>query len=163
MRELRVYITLLFCALLFANCTPRKVANQIQEKVAVEAVENITGSLSGGWVVTLRVRNDTGYQPTLQSAEADIFFSGTQTVHASLMAPITLPKHRISSIDIPLEISVQNPLKALSLLMQLSTQNYNGVEFSLTSTIELMGIKKDISIEKSSVQTILNQLGYTAQ
>ena len=163
MRRVKLYILLLFTAILCTNCSPKKVANKILNEVKIEAIENIEGSLSSGWVVTLRVRNGTGYQPTLQSAEADIFIGGTQTTHASLRSPITLPKKEVVSIAIPLDVAIKSPLKALSLIMQLSSRNFDGIELSLNSTIEIMGIKRDIIIDKSPANQLLTKLGYTAQ
>lgn len=163
MHRVKLYILLLITAILCTNCSPKKVANKIQNGVKIEAVENIEGSLSGGWVVTLRIKNDTGYQPTLQSAEADIFMEGAQVIHASLRSPVTLPKKEVASIGIPLDISIKNPLKAFSLIMQFSNRNFEGIELSLVSTVEVMGIKRSIIIDKSPINQILTKLGYTAQ
>ncbi len=162
MKKLQIIIITLV-ALIAASCTPKKVVNQMQENISVVAIENITGSISGGWVITLRVENNTPYQPTLQTAEGDIYVDNTLTAHASLMAPVTLPKKNISSIDIPLELNIHNPLKALSLVLRLSEKNFDNVDLTLNATVEMMGIKKSFAIEKSSANDILKKLGYTAQ
>lgn len=162
MKKLQIIIITLV-ALIAASCTPKKIVNQMQENISVVAIENITGSISGGWVITLRVENNTSYQPTLQTAEGDIYVDNTLTAHASLMAPVTLPKKNISSIDIPLELNIHNPLKALSLVLRLSEKNFDNVDLTLNATVEMMGIKKSFAIEKSSANDILKKLGYTAQ
>ncbi|MBP3498437.1 MAG: LEA type 2 family protein [Alistipes sp.] len=162
MKKLQIIIITLV-ALIAASCTPKKIVNQMQENISVVAIENITGSISGGWVITLRVENSTPYQPTLQTAEGDIYVDNTLTAHASLMAPVTLPKKNISSIDIPLELNIHNPLKALSLVLRLSEKNFDNVDLTLNATVEMMGIKKSFAIEKSSANDILKKLGYTAQ
>ncbi len=162
MKKLQIIIITLV-ALIAASCTPKKIVNQMQENISVVAIENITGSISGGWVITLRVENNTPYQPTLQTAEGDIYVDNTLTAHASLMAPVTLPKKNISSIDIPLELNIHNPLKALSLVLRLSEKNFNNVDLTLNATVEMMSIKKSFAIEKSSANDILKKLGYTAQ
>lgn len=162
MKKLQIII-ITIVALIAASCTPKKIVNQMQENISVVAIENITGSVSGGWVITLRVENSTPYQPTLQSAEGDIYVDNTLTAHASLMAPVTLPKKNISSIDIPLELNIHNPLKALSLVLRLSEKNFDNVDLTLNATVEMMGIKKSFAIEKSSANDILKKLGYTAQ
>ena len=162
MKRLQIIIITL-AALIAASCTPKKIVNQMQENISVVAIENITGSISGGWVITLRVENNTSYQPTLQTAEGDIYVDNTLTAHASLMAPVTLPKKNISSIDIPLELNIHNPLKALSLVLRLSEKNFDNVDLTLNATVEMMGIKKSFAIEKSSANDILKKLGYTAQ
>lgn len=162
MKKLQIIIITLV-VLIAASCTPKKIVNQMQENISVVAIENITGSISGGWVITLRVENNTSYQPTLQTAEGDIYVDNTLTAHASLMAPVTLPKKNISSIDIPLELNIHNPLKALSLVLRLSEKNFDNVDLTLNATVEMMGIKKSLAIEKSSANDILKKLGYTAQ
>ena len=162
MKKLQIIIITLV-ALIAASCTPKKIVNQMQENISVVSIENITGSISGGWVITLRVENNTTYQPTLQTAEGDIYVDNTLTAHASLMAPVTLPKKNISSIDIPLELNIHNPLKALSLVLRLSEKNFDNVDLTLHATVEMMGIKKSFAIEKSSANDILKKLGYTAQ
>lgn len=162
MKRLQIIIITLV-ALIAASCTPKKIVNQMQENISVVSIENITGSISGGWVITLRVENNTPYQPTLQTAEGDIYVDNTLTAHASLMAPVTLPKKNISSIDIPLELNIHNPLKALSLVLRLSEKNFDNVDLTLNATVEMMSIKKSFAIEKSSANDILKKLGYTAQ
>lgn len=162
MKNLQLIIITII-AILAVGCSPKKIANQMQENISVVAIENITGSVSGGWVITLRIQNGTTYQPTLLSADGDIYVDNTLTAHASLMAPVTLPKKSISSIDIPLELNIKNPLKALSMVLRLSEKNFDNVEFSLNTTIEMMGIKKSFAIDRTPATGILNKLGYTAQ
>ena len=162
MKNLQLIIIAII-AILTVSCSPKKIANQMQENISVVAIENISGSVSGGWVITLRIQNGTTYQPTLLSADGDIYVDNTLTAHASLMAPVTLPKKSISSIDIPLELNIKNPLKALSMVLRLSEKNFDNVEFSLNTTIEMMGIKKSFAIDRTPATGILNKLGYTAQ
>lgn len=162
MKNLQIIIIALV-ALFVSSCSPRKVVNQMQENISVVAIENITGSIAGGWVVTLRVQNDTGYQPTLQAADGDIYLDNTLTAHASISEPITLPRKSISSIDIPLQINIHNPIKALALVLRLSEKNFDNVDVAFNATVEMMGVKKSIAIEKLPAKKLLDKLGYTAQ
>lgn len=162
MKRLQI-ILIAILAIFAASCTPKKIVNQMQENISIVGIENITGSISGGWVVTLRVQNGTPYQPTLQVAEGDIYLDNTLTAHASLMAPVTLPKKNISSIDIPLELKIHNPIKALALVMRLSEKNFDNIEIACNATVEMMGIKKGFAMEKSPAKKILDQLGYTTK
>jgi LEA14-like dessication related protein len=150
-------------ALFAAGCSPKKIVNQMQENISVVGIENITGSISGGWVITLRIENNTGYEPTLQAAEGDIFLDNTLTAHASLMAPITLPKKSLSSLDIPLELKIHNPIKALALVLRVSERNFDKIDLSCNATIEMMGIKKSFTLDKSPAKNLLDKLGYTAK
>ena len=63
-------IVIVILSLLTTACSEKKsAAERIQEKLGIEGIENITGSMSGGWVVTLRVRNETAYTPVLNKGE----------------------------------------------------------------------------------------------
>ena len=92
MKKFLAIVVIIF-SLFAAGCSQKKsAAERIQEKLGIEGIENITGSLSGGWVVTLRVRNETGYTPVLKTGEGDLYCDNVLTAHASLMAPVTVPK-----------------------------------------------------------------------
>lgn len=163
-RKIYHFIVLLFVtAILSTSCSKQKIAEKVKRDIAVEAIENITGSLSGGWVITLRVRNLTAYEPTLNIGEGDLYLDDVLTAHASLMAPVTMPKKAVSSIDIPLEITIHNPIKAISLVLRLSEKNFEGVDIAFNATVEMMGIKKSIGTEKVPATTILNKLGYSVK
>ncbi|MBQ5855597.1 MAG: hypothetical protein IIW50_07350 [Alistipes sp.] len=157
---IKVLLSLFVVILLSVGCSQQKMANKIKREIGVEAIEDISGSINGGWVITLRVRNETGYEPTLSVAEGEVYVDGVMTAKISLMSPVTMPKKAISSIDIPLEIGISNAIKVLALVMKAKSNDFSGVEIAYNGTIELMGIKKSFGTEKTQVTTILKQLGY---
>lgn len=154
-------VTILIALSLFAaGCSSKKsAAERIQEKLGIEGIENISGSMSGGWVVTLRVRNETAYTPVIKTGEGDLYCDNVLTAHASLMAPVTIPKKGIHAVDVPLEIKLHNPLRAISLLMRLSEKKFDGVEIAFDSDIEVMGIKKHFGTPRVAATELLNKLG----
>ena len=159
MRRLVITIITLF-TLFAAGCTQKKsAAERIQEKLGIEGIENITGSLSGGWVVTLKVRNETNYNPILKTGEGDLYCDNVHTAHVSLMAPVTLPKRSISSVDVPLEIKIHNPLRAIALLTKLSDKNFSGVEIAFDSDIEVMGISKHFGSPRVAATKLFQNFG----
>lgn len=159
MRKFLIALLTLF-TLLAAGCAQKKsAAERIQEKLGIEGIENITGSLSGGWVVTLRVRNETAYTPILKTGEGDLYCDNVLTAHASLMAPVTVPKKGIHLVDVPLEIKLHNPLRAIALLSRLGNKNFEGVEIAYGSDIEVMGIKKHVGSPRIAATELLNSLG----
>ena len=159
MRRLIIAAITLF-ALFAAGCAQKKsAAERIQEKLGIEGLENITGSLSGGWVVTLKVRNETNYNPILKTGEGDLYCDNIHTAHVSLMAPVTLPKRSISSVDVPLEIKIHNPLRAIALLTKLSDKNFSGVEIAFDSDIEVMGISKHFGSPRVAATKLFQNFG----
>ena len=149
--------------LLTVGCSPQKRAEKLQDKLAVESIENINGSLSGGWVVTLRVRNQTNYMPTLRTGEGDIYCDNVHIAHAALVSSVPIPKKSPSSVDIPLEIKILNPLRAIALLLKIKEQNFDGIDLSYSADIEVIGIKKRIASERVAAKTIFEKLGYTTK
>ena len=156
-----VKITILLLAIFVVSCSPQKRIERVQEKLAVEAIENISGSLSGGWVITLRVRNQTGYSPVIKAGEGEIYSDNVLTAYAALTAPVTIPKKSVSSVDVPLNIKLHNPLRAISLISKLNGKDFAGIELSLSSEIEVMGIKRQIETKRVSAAKIFEQLGFS--
>ena len=153
-------IVIVILSLLTTACSEKKsAAERIQEKLGIEGIENITGSMSGGWVVTLRVRNETAYTPVLNKGEGDLYCDNVLTAHASIMAPVTIPKKGIHLVDVPLEIKLHNPLRAISLLVRLGEKHFEAVEIAFDSEIEVMGIKKHFGSPRVAATELLNSLG----
>ncbi|MBQ5844028.1 MAG: hypothetical protein IIW52_04150 [Alistipes sp.] len=160
MKQIIKLLTLLFIVVSICSCSPKRVAKQIEKGVTIEAIENISGSAAGGWVITLRVNNQTSYQPTLSNGQGDIYLDNVLTVHADITESITMPKRAVSSITIPLQISVKHPLKAISLLLRLKEKNFEGVDIAFNATVEMMGVKREIGTDKAPAKSILRRLGY---
>ena len=135
----------------------------MQDKFAIESIENISGSISDGWVITLRVRNMTPYAPTLRSGSGDIYCDGALTAKASLKSSVTLPKKGVASVDIPLDIKLHNPLRAIALFLKLNDHNFNGIEVAFNAEFEVMGTKKSISSERVAATKLFEKLGYTTK
>ena len=161
MRGLIKFIFAISVLLITAGCSEQKRIERLQGKIAVEAVENISGSLSDGWVVTLRIRNNTGYSPTISRADADIYCDNTLTVHAELTSEIKIPKNKICIVDIPLNIKINNPIKAFSLLLRLKDKRFDGTEIAFSADCEIMGIKRTIGTKRVATTTLFEKLGYT--
>lgn len=162
---MRLFITKLLAMLLlttvsFSSCSAQKMQERMQEKLKIEAIENISGSIGSGWIITLRVRNDSSFSPVLTRGEGDIYIDGTKTAYVMLLSPVELPKHSTSSIDVPLSITIHSPLKAIALLMRLSQRNFDNIDIAFKASVKAMGAERNIVVERVGVNAILNQFGY---
>lgn len=157
---IKIVITLLFITVGLSSCSAQKMQERLQEKLEIEAIEDISGAIGSGWVITLRVRNDSSLSPSLTRGEGDIYVDGTKTAYVMLMSPVKLPKKSTSSIEVPLSISIHSPLKALSLLMRLSQRNFDNIEISFKASVQAIGAERDIAVDRVSVNTILSKFGY---
>lgn len=159
-RFIKTLVIYTLAAVILAGCSTSKISEQLRYKVLVESLEGISTSPSGGWIIKLRVNNMTSRQPTLHHGEGEIYIDGTLTAYAKLQQPITLPKKAVSSIAIPLEITVHSPLKVISLMLRVKDKNYSGVDVAFKASVEMMGKKHNIEVGRTPVNTILNKLGY---
>lgn len=162
---MRLFITKLLATLLlatvgFSSCSAQKMQERIKEKLKIEAIENISGSIGSGWIITLRVRNDSSFSPVLTRGEGDIYIDGTKTAYVMLLSPVELPKHSTSSVDVPLSITIHSPLKAIALLMRLSQRNFDNIDIAFKASVKAMGAERNIVVERVGVNVILNQFGY---
>ena len=158
---LRTVIIALMVALCTTGCNKQKMRQHIVEKVGIESLENITGSMAEGWRVTLRIKNETAYSPTIEQGTGYVLLDGSRVATLRLMEPVRIPKRQTSSVVVPVALSVSNPLKAISLVMRLGQKNVRGIEISLSATIEVAGSRRDIAIERIAADALLNKLGYS--
>jgi hypothetical protein len=70
-----------------------------------------------------------------------------------------LHKRQTASISIPLNISIYNPLKALSLILRIKQRNFDGVDIAFSANIEMAGIKRTIGTERIAATTLLQSFG----
>ncbi|MBQ7856487.1 MAG: hypothetical protein IJ348_05170 [Alistipes sp.] len=132
----------------------------IADKFAIEAIEGLDGSLLGGWTLKVRVRNDSAYSPRITSGKA-FLYNGEQRVACVMLAEaVEIPKRQTTSIEVPLTLTLDNPLQALVLLPRIKNRNFEGMQASMTATVEVMGINRTIEIGRTDINTILTQLGY---
>lgn len=156
----RLIALALFAAIALSSCSAQKTQSRLQEKLKIEAIEDISGSIGSGWVITIRVRNDSSFSPALTRGEGDIYVDGVKTAYVMLMSPVELPKRQTSSIEIPLSITIHSPLKALSLLMRLSQRNFDDIDIAFRASIKAVGAERNIVVERVGLNAILNQFGY---
>lgn len=160
---LRIAIITLLIALGTTSCNKQRVRERVMNKVGIEALENISGSMAEGWRITLRIKNETAYSPTISNGLGDIFFEGSKVATLRLMEPVRIPQRQTSSVVVPIALSVSNPLKAISLAMRLGQKNVRGIEISLAATIEFAGQKRNIVIERMAADALLGKLGYSLE
>ena len=158
---LRIAIIALVVTLCTTGCNKQRVRERVIHPVGIESLENVSGSMAEGWKLSLRIKNETPYSPTINNGSGEIFIDGGRVATVRLIEPVRIPKRQTSSVVVPVALTVSNPLKAISLAMRLGQKNLRGVEVSLDATIEVGGIKRAIHIERTSAEALLGKLGFS--
>lgn len=143
-----------------AKRTGKSLAERFAKKFAIEAVEGIEGSFNSGWTLKLRIRNDSAYSPRIITAKADIYNGKARLASVTLSEQVEIPKRSVTSLSVPLNLSLGNPLLALSLLSRFKSGNFEGLQATFTLTVEILGTVRTIEIERTDINAILTKLGY---
>ena len=138
----------------------KSLAEKFAKKFAIEAVEGLEGSFSSGWRLKLRVRNDSAYSPRIIAAKADLYNGKSRLASATLSEPIEIPKRSVTSLTVPINLTLGNPLLALSLISRFKSGNFEGLQASLSLTVEVMGTTRTIEVGRTDINAILTKLGY---
>lgn len=138
----------------------KSLAEKFAKKFAIETVEGLEGSFSSGWRLKLRVRNDSAYSPRIIAAKADLYNGKSRLASATLSEPIEIPKRSVTSLTVPINLTLGNPLLALSLISRFKSGNFEGLQASLSLTVEVMGTTRTIEVGRTDINAILTKLGY---
>lgn len=147
--------------LTLCGCNKENMRRRITEKIRVESLEKVSGSLSDGWVITLRVKNMTRYTPVVTDGTGEVYLNNRKVAVARLADKITVPKRSESvAIDVPINVTLSNPLQALSLWNAVRKGNYKGIDVSLDGHVKVAGMTKPITADHVPLETLMQKLGY---
>lgn len=154
-------IAALAVLLTLGGCNKEKMRQRITEKLRVESLEKVSGNLADGWTVTLRVKNMTGYTPVLTDGTAEIYLNDRKVARARLNGEVAIPKRSESvAVDIPVGVTISNPLQAYALWSAVRKGNYNGIAVSLDGHVKVAGMTKPIVADRVLLETLMRKLGY---
>ena len=135
--------------------------NRLGDKLRVESLEKVAGNISDGWIITLRITNTSRHSPSVTDGKVDVWVNGRRTAGAYLTGRVSIPgRSENVPVDVPVGVTVDNPLQALSLLNAVRSGNYAGIDVSIDAHVEVAGIRRAIAVERIPLQTLLQRLGY---
>ena len=113
-------------------------ANQTRHKhkFQVVSVDKVSGSIGDKWAITLTVANNTASNMRITSASAYVKHNGRKVGRLVLDGEVVLPRRRCSQVEVPLRLTVSNPIVAFSLLNKLRKGDFSGVtvEYNIALT-----------------------------
>ena len=113
-------------------------ANQTRHKhkFQVVSVDKVSGSIGDKWAITLTVANNTASNMRITSSSAYVKHNGRKVGRLVLDGEVVLPRRRCSQVEVPLRLTVSNPIVAFSLLNKLRKGDFSGVtvEYNIALT-----------------------------
>lgn len=147
--------------LTLCGCNKENMRQRITEKLRVESLEKVSGSLADGWVITLRVKNMTRYTPVLTDGTAEVHFNDRKVARVRLLDKVAIPKRSESIvIDVPVSVSLSNPLQAYALWNAVRKGNYDGIDVSIDAHVKAAGATRPIAADRVPLETLMRKLGY---
>ena len=138
----------------------KSFAEKFANKFAIESIDGFEGSFNSGWKLNLQVRNDSAYSPRIIAAKANLYSGESRLASVTLTEQIVIPKRSVTSLTVPLKLSISNPILALSLLSRFKKGNFEDMQASLSLTFEVMGATRTIEIGRTDINAILTKLGH---
>ncbi len=137
------YTILLFAVIAslgLSSCEKKERPDKL-EIMSVEKVRNDSDS-SSNWIVTMTVANNTLHNVSFKSAIAYLSFGGKKICRLALTKEIVLPRRSTTKIDVPLRVTLANPILAISAFNMIVKGNYDGFTIDYNATLATRVIKK---------------------
>lgn len=132
----QTFFTLCIVALLgLSSCTKQGGERLRRERFQVIAINKVSGSPSDGWQITTTVANNTASNMRITAAEALIYQNGRKVAKLTLNGEVFLPRRRCSQIEIPLRLTISNPIAAFSTLNRVRKGDFSGINIDYSITL----------------------------
>ena len=154
-------IAVIAVLLTLCGCNKENMRQRITEKLRVESLEKVSGNLADGWIITLRVKNMTNYTPVLTDGTAEVRLNDRKVARVRLSDKVAIPKRSENvAIEVPVGITLSNPLQAYALWNAVRKGNYNGIDVSIDAHVKVAGATRPIVADRVPLETLMRKLGY---
>lgn len=137
-----------------------KIQSGAADKIRLVSFGGLSGGLFEGWTVKVTVTNNTSYNIVISEGRGEVYTDGSRTATAKVRGDVVLPRNATTEVSIPMDLSLSNPLMALSLYSRIKQKRFDGIEVSLSAEVSAGVIKRRIAQERVPVQSIMQKLGY---
>ena len=146
--------------LLLGGCAPRNEARPRKQKFQVVSLDKVSGSIGSGWTITLTVANNTASNVRLTSGSAYIRQDGRKVARVALDGEVLLPRRRCSTVDVPLRVTIANPMLAFSLMNRVRKGDYSGVAVDYSVVVSAFTSHRIFEQTNVSLETLARQFNF---
>ena len=139
------------CAKQEGQPRPRK------DKFQVVSLDKVSGSISDGWRITITVANNTASNLRITDASAFVRHNGRKIGRLTLDGDIVLPRRRCSQVEIPLRVTLSNPIAALSTFNKVRKGDFSGIAIDYSVTVAALASHRTIERENVSLEQLAKQ------
>lgn len=143
-----------------SSCANQGQPRQRKQKFQVVSLDKVSGSLGEGWKITLTIANNTASNMRITAASAFIRHNGRKIGRMTLDGEIVLPRRRCSQVEVPLRLTLANPLGALALLNKVRKGDFTGVAVDYSVTVSALASHRIFEQENVSLEKLAQQFNF---
>ena len=148
---------LAIASLALSSCSDNSTKRHTRTKFQVAAINKVTGSISDGWRVTLTIANNTASNVRITSANAYVRQNGRKIGRLALDGEVLLPRRRCSQVEIPLRITLANPIAAIGTLNKIRKGDFEGITVDYSITLSAFASHRTLGKEGVSLDALARQ------
>ncbi len=143
-----------------SGCAQQGQQRQRKQKFQVVSLDKVSGSLGEGWKITITIANNTASNMRITAASAFIRHNGRKIGRMTLDGEIVLPRRRCSQVEVPLRLTLANPLGALALLNKVRKGDFTGVAVDYSVTVSALASHRIFEQENVSLEKLAQQFNF---
>lgn len=143
-----------------SGCANQGQPRQRKEKFQVVSLDKVNGSIGEGWKITLTVANNTASNMRITNAAAYIHHNNRKIGRVVLDGEVLLPRRRCSQVEVPLRITLSNPIAAFSLLNKVRKGDFSGVAVDYSISVKALASTRTFEQENVSLEQLAKQFNF---
>ena len=148
-------------ALLLGGCAKQgETARPRRQKFQVVSIDKVNGSIREGWRLTLTVANNTASNMRITSASAFVRHKGRKIGRLALDGEVFLPRRRCSQVEIPIRVTLSNPLAAIGIFNKVRKGDFSDISVDYSVTIASLTSHRIFEQENASLEKLAQQFNF---
>lgn len=148
-------------ALLLGGCAKQgETAKPRRQKFQVVSLDKVNGSINEGWRITLTVANNTASNMRITSASAFVRHNGRKIGRLALDGEVFLPRRRCSQVEIPLRVTLANPIAAFGILNKVRKGDFSGITVDYSVSASTLTSHRTFEQEGVSLEKLAHQFNF---
>jgi len=141
----------------FTGCSKSGQPRQRKQKFQVVSLDKVSGSVGEQWRVTLTVANNTASNMRITAASAFVRHNGRKIGRLVLDGEVVLPRRRCSQVEVPLRLTLSNPIGAIALMNKLRKGDFSGVTVDYSVSVSALAAHRLFEQNNVSLEQLARQ------
>ena len=143
-----------------SGCKNQGQPRQRKQKFQVVSLDKVSGSIGEGWKITLTIANNTASNMRITAASAFVRHNDRKIGRIALDGEVVLPRRHCSQVEVPLRVTLANPIGAIALLNKLRKGDFAGVAIDYSITVSALASHRIFEQENVSLEHLAQQFNF---